>query len=203
MASYSLAHKRKGILFIISGPSGVGKTTLIKRLLKSRSDITLSVSCTTRPQRPEERAGRDYHFVTEKRFAELRAHNGFAEWANVHGALYGTPRLPVERRLNAGRDVLLEIDVQGTRKIKYKYPHAVAIFLMPPTWTELGKRLARRGTDGRKTMLKRLENARREMLQFVRYDYVVVNSDLAAAIESTNAIILAERLRVARRLLRR
>jgi len=198
MATDSLARQRRGILFIISGPSGVGKTTLIKRLLKSFPDITLSVSCTTRARRPRELSGRDYRFVTAKRFNALRARGGFAEWANVHGSLYGTPRAPMERTLRRGRDALLEIDVQGTRKIKRRYPDAVSIFISPPSWRELERRLARRGTDGRKTMAKRLENARREIRESMRYDYRVVNSDLGAATEGAKAIVAAERLRVAR-----
>ena len=198
MASDSLAHKRRGILFIISGPSGVGKTTLIKRLLKSFPDILLSVSCTTRARRPGEIPGRDYHFVTVKRFTSLRSRDGFAEWANVHGSLYGTPRRPVEKSLRRGGDALLEIDVQGTRKIKRRYPDAVSIFIAPPSWHELRRRLSRRGTDGRKTMAKRLENARREIHESMRYDYLVVNTDLGGAVDSARAIVAAERLRVSR-----
>ena len=198
MASDSLARKRRGILFIISGPSGVGKTTLIKRLLDSFPDILLSISCTTRARRPGEVPGRDYHFVSVKRFALLRSRGGFAEWANVHGSLYGTPRRPVEQALRRGGDALLEIDVQGTRKIKRRYPDAVSIFIAPPSLRELRRRLSRRGTDGRKTMAKRLENARREIHESMRYDYRVVNTDLTAAVESAKAIVAAERLRVAR-----
>jgi guanylate kinase len=192
------ARRRRGILFIISGPSGVGKTTLIKRLLRFYPDITLSISNTTRGRRPGEASGRDYYFVTEKQFEALRARGGFAEWANVHGALYGTPRAPMERTLRRGRDALLEIDVQGTRKIKRRYKQAVSIFVLPPSWNELKKRLSRRGTDGRSTIRKRLATARREIREFVRYDYVVVNSDLARAVDSARAIIVAERLRVER-----
>ena len=198
MASDSLSRKRRGILFIISGPSGVGKTTLIKRLLKSFPDILLSVSFTTRARRPGEVEGRDYHFVPVGRFLALRSRGGFAEWANVHGSLYGTPRRPVEQALKRGRDALLEIDVQGTRKIKRRYHGAVAIFIAPPSWHELRRRLSRRGTDGRKTMAKRLENARREIHESMRYDYLVVNTDLGAAVDSASAIVAAERLRVAR-----
>ena len=198
MTSDSFAHKRNGILFIISGPSGVGKTTLIKWLLKSFPDITLSISHTTRARRPGEIPGSDYHFVTIKQFAALRAKGGFAEWANVHGSLYGTPRAPVERTLRRGRDVLLEIDVQGTRKIKRRYPGAVSIFVLPPSWRELRRRLARRGTDGQKTVAKRLENARREIRESMRYDYLVVNSEFSRAVDNARAIVTAERLRASR-----
>lgn len=198
MAFDSLERKRRGILFIISGPSGVGKTTLIKRLLKSFPNILLSVSCTTRARRPGEVAGRDYHFVSGRQFKTLRSRGGFAEWANVHGLLYGTPRRPVEQALRAGRDVLLEIDVQGTRKIKRRYPGAVSIFIAPPSWPELRRRLSRRGTDGRKTMAKRLENAKREIHESMRYDYLVINTDLGGAVDSAKAIVAAERLRVGR-----
>ena len=195
----SISSTRRGILFIVSAPSGAGKTTLIKKLLKIFPEIALSVSCTTRSRRPRERPGRDYHFVSEKRFAAVRARKGFAEWARVHGALYGTPRAPLERAMRRGRDMLLDIDVQGARKIKRLYPDAVSVFVMPPSWRVLEERLAGRGTDGRGTIRRRLENARREIREIVRYDYVVVNSDLAAAVESAKAIVTAERQRVSRR----
>ncbi len=198
----SISSARRGILFIVSAPSGAGKTTLINKLLKIFSDIAASVSYTTRARRPGERAGRDYHFVSEKRFAAVRARRGFAEWARVHGALYGTPRAPLEGAMRRGRDMLLDIDVQGARKIKRLYPGAVSIFVMPPSWRVLEQRLAGRGTDGRGTILRRLENARREIREIVRYDYVVVNSELTGAVKAAKAIILAERHRVSRRLRR-
>jgi guanylate kinase len=194
----SLARRRKGILFIVSAPSGAGKTTLIKKLLKFFPDITLSVSYTTRSRRPGEITGKDYHFVSGKKFAALRARSGFAEWAGVHGSLYGTPRAPLERRLRQERDVLLDIDVQGARKIKRQYPGAVSIFVLPPSLSELEHRLALRGTDRRETIRRRLENARREIRQLMRYDYVVVNQDLRQAVEAAKAIVSAERLRVSR-----
>lgn len=190
--------KRKGVIFIISAPSGAGKTTLVKKLLKLFPDITLSVSCTTRARRPGEAAGRDYHFVTEKKFAALRSRSGFAEWARVHGFFYGTPRAPLERTIARGRDVLLDIDVQGARKIKRKYRNAVSIFVLPPSRRELEQRLARRGTDRRETIRRRLENARREIRELMRYDYVVENRELRRAVESARAIVIAERLRVCR-----
>ena len=190
--------KRKGVIFIISAPSGAGKTTLVKKLLKLFPDIALSVSCTTRAPRLGEVAGRDYYFVGEKKFAALRSRGGFAEWAGVHGYFYGTPRAPLERRVARGRDVLLDIDVQGARKIKLQYPEAVSIFVLPPSRRELEQRLARRGTDRKETIRKRLENARREMREIMRYDYVVENRDLRRAVEDAKAIVNAERLRVAR-----
>jgi guanylate kinase len=190
--------KRKGVIFIISAPSGAGKTTLVKKLLKLFPDITLSVSCTTRAPRPGEVAGWDYHFVGVKKFAGLRSRRGFAEWARVHGYFYGTPRAPLERRVARGCDVLLDIDVQGARKIKRQYPDAVSIFVLPPSRRELEQRLARRGTDRKETIRKRLENARREIRELMRYDYVVENRELRRAVEGVKAIVNAERLRVSR-----
>jgi guanylate kinase len=194
----SLARRRKGILFIVSAPSGAGKTTLVKKLLKLFPDLWLSVSCTTRARRPGEVAGRDYRFVTAKQFAALRSGNGFAEWAGVHGSLYGTPRAPLERVMRRGRDMLLDIDVQGARKIKRRYPGAVSIFVLPPSFGALERRLALRGTDRRETIRRRLENARREIRELVRYDYVVMNRDLRRAVDALQAIVRAERLRVSR-----
>ena len=142
--------------------------------------------------------GRDYHFVALKRFAAMRSRSAFAEWANVHGCLYGTPRPPLERSLRHGRDVLLDIDVQGARKIKRQYPSAVSIFVLPPSWRELEQRLASRGTDRRETIRRRLENARREIGEIMRYDYVVVNRELRRAVEELKAVVDAERLRLSR-----
>ena len=194
----SILSKRQGAIFIISAPSGAGKTTLVKRLLKLFPDVALSVSCTTRSRRPGEVAGRDYHFVTVKRFAAMRSSSAFAEWAKVHGCWYGTPRAPLERTVRRGRDVLLDIDVQGARKIKRQYPGAVAIFVLPPSWRELRQRLASRGTDRRETIQRRLENGRREIRELMRYDYVVINRELRRAVKSLRAIVSAERLRVSR-----
>ncbi|MGH7770715.1 MAG: guanylate kinase [Candidatus Binatia bacterium] len=190
--------QREGVIFILSAPSGAGKTTLVNRLMKIFPGITLSVSYTTRPPRPGEVPGRDYHFVAKKRFAEMRAKGNFAEWANVHGSLYGTPRGPLERNVRRGRDVLLDIDVQGASKIKRQYHRAVSIFLLPPSWQELEKRLALRGTDRRESIRQRLENARREIRAIMRYDYFVVNREIREALESLKSIVIAERLRISR-----
>ena len=198
MRARSILTGREGIIFILSAPSGAGKTTLIKRLLRIFADITLSVSYTTRPPRQGEVAGRDYHFVALNRFVAMRTHGAFAEWAKVHDSFYGTPRAAVERALRRGRDLLLDIDVQGARKIKRQYPRAVSIFILPPSWRELERRLALRGTDRRETIRNRLANARREIREIMRYDYFVVNRELWQALESLEAVVRAERLRVSR-----
>lgn len=190
--------RRLGIIFILSAPSGAGKTTLINKLMGIFPEMTLSVSCTTRLPRPGEGPGRDYRFVTRKKFAAMQAGGGFAEWADVHGFLYGTPRRALEQDIRRGRDVLLDIDVQGARKIKRQYPHAVSVFLLPPSWEELAKRLALRGTDRRENIRKRLENARREIEEIIRYDYFVVNREVREALEALKSIVVAERLRVSR-----
>lgn len=198
MASGRQPVHRQGVIFILSAPSGAGKTTLIRRLLKIFPEMILSVSYTTREPRPGEVGGRDYCFVTEKKFRALRSRRGFAEWARVHGSLYGTPRRPLEAHLRRGRDVLLDIDVQGAKRIKKQYPDAVSIFLLPPSWRELEKRLAERGTDRRETIERRLENARREIREMIGYDYYVVNREIREALEALKAIVVAERQRISR-----
>jgi guanylate kinase len=198
MKPQGIRAKRAGIILILSAPSGAGKTTLIKRLLKAFPDIGLSISYTTRARRPGELAGRDYHFVTPRKFRQMRAGNAFAEWARVHGFHYGTPRRLLEQKIRSGRDVLLDIDVQGARKIKSQYRDAVSIFLLPPSWRELEKRLALRGTDRRATIRRRLENAKHEMREIIRYDYFVVNREIGKAVGSLKSIITAERLKVSR-----
>lgn len=190
--------KREGVIFILSAPSGAGKTTLINRLLKIFPNIKLSVSYTTRARRLGEISGRDYHFLTEDKFVAMRAKNDFAEWAKVHGSFYGTPRGVLDKNIRRGRDVLLDIDVQGAGKIKRQYRHAVCIFLLPPSWKELEKRLALRGTDRRETIRRRMENARHEVREIMRYDYLVVNRDIREALESLKSIVIAERLRLSR-----
>jgi len=198
MRFHGIPTRREGIIFILSAPSGAGKTTLIHKVLKVFPDMTLSVSCTTRARRAGEVARRDYHFITRDTFARMQAKGEFAEWAKVHGYLYGTPRRPLEASIRRGRDTLLDIDVQGARKIKRQYPHAVSIFLLPPSWRELQQRLARRGTDRMNTIRQRLANARREIRDIIRYDYLIVNRDIGEALESLRSIVVAERLKVSR-----
>lgn len=191
--------EREGTIFILSAPSGAGKTTLINGLLKIFPEVMLSVSYTTRARRKGETHGRDYFFVAERAFAAMRDGDGFAEWARVHGAFYGTPCRPLERSIRRGQDVLLDIDVQGARKIKRQYPHhAVSIFLLPPSWQELQKRLALRGTDRKESIRQRLENARREIGELMRYDYLVVNREIREALDCLKSIVIAERLRISR-----
>ena len=190
--------KREGVIYVVSAPSGAGKTTLIRKLLAIYPEIRLIVSYTTRGRRAGELSGRDYHFVTEEKFTAIRSRGGFAEWAHVHGSFYGTPRLALDQNIRRGRDVLLDIDVQGARKIKRQYPRAVSIFILPPSWRELARRLALRGTDRQASIRRRLDNARREILQLMRYDYVVINREVREALKSLGAIVIAERHRVSR-----
>ena len=162
--------KREGIIFILSAPSGAGKTTLYHELRQMHPEIKLSVSCTTRARRAGELNGRDYRFISSRQFAAMKARGEFAEWANVHGNLYGTPRQPLDESIGTGRDILLDIDVQGARKIKRRYRRAVSIFLLPPSLAELRRRLSARGTDGPEVIRRRLANAQGEMGQIIQYD---------------------------------
>jgi guanylate kinase len=189
---------RQGIAFILSAPSGTGKTTLIKGLRAVYPEIRLSISFTTRARRPGEIDGHDYHFVKPAKFAAMKAKGEFAEWAKVHDFFYGTPRRPLDQCIRLGRDMILDIDVQGARKIKRKYPQAVSIFLLPPSWRELERRLAWRGTDGRETIRRRLDNARGEMRDIIQYDYFVVNREVKESLELLRSIVEAERAKTSR-----
>jgi len=190
--------KRQGIVFILSAPSGAGKTTLYHELSKGYPEIKLSVSCTTRAQRKGEANGRDYRFISRHQFAAMKARGEFAEWANVHGNLYGTPRKPLDRKIRTSRDTVLDIDVQGARKIKRRDPRSVSIFLLPPSVAELRRRLAARGTDGPDVIRRRLANAQGERRQIIQYDYYVVNREVAEAVRILKAIVEAERARISR-----
>ncbi len=190
--------KRRGIIFIVSAPSGAGKTTLAGALCSVFPEIKMSVSCTTRTRRKGEVNGRDYHFLTARQFAAMRARKQFAEWARVHGYLYGTPRKPLDRCIATGCDMLLDIDVQGARKIKKRYPQAVSIFLLPPSMRELRRRLALRATDAESIINRRLANAQGEIRSIIYYDYFVVNRRVEQAIEDLKAIVRAERAKPSR-----
>jgi len=189
---------RQGIIFILSAPSGAGKTTLYNGLREVYPEIELSVSCTTRAPRRGELAGRDYRFITPLQFDDLKRRGQFAEWAKVHDYHYGTLKKPLDQAIRAGRDILLDIDVQGARAIKRSYRDAVAVFVVPPSLAELKRRLSGRGTDDRKIIQRRLANARGEMRQIIHYDYYVVNRQIDQAVSALAAIVEAERARICR-----
>lgn len=194
----SLERARDGVLFILSAPSGAGKTTISRRAIAEIPGLEMSISCTTRPPRPGERDGADYHFLTPEEFTRRRDAGGFAEWAKVHDALYGTPREPIETALAEGRDVLLDIDVQGARQMKSGYPQAVAVFVLPPSLAELERRLRARATDAEDVIRRRLARAREEIDERWSYDYGIVNADLEASVRRFAAIVEAERCRTSR-----
>jgi len=185
-----------GILLVLSAPSGGGKTTILKRVMADLPGLVFSVSHTTRKPRPGEEDGRDYYFVSRREFESIRDRqpSGFLEWAEVHGNLYGTSRAAVEQRLGAGRDVVLDIDVQGAAQIR-KSADPVAVFIAPPSLAELEARLRGRGTEDEQTIALRLENAKQELRVVDSYDYLIVNDRLAEAVESLRSIIIAERCR--------
>jgi len=196
----SLAARRRGMILILSSPSGAGKTTLTRMLLQDKAlDLSLSISVTTRARRSSEADGIHYNFVAKQRFEAMQREGDLLEWAQVHGNFYGTPREPVERALDEGRDMLFDIDWQGAQQVKRALgPDVVGIFVLPPSMKELRARLERRAEDTTEAIAARLDNAKREIERWRQYDYVVVNDDLQRAYEQTVAIIKSERLRCAR-----
>jgi guanylate kinase len=188
---------RRGLMLILSSPSGAGKTTLTRLLLQNRDvDLTLSVSVTTRARRSSEADGIHYHFITRPQFETLRERGDLLEHAEVHGNYYGTPRTPVEEVLAKGRDVLFDIDYQGTQQVRAKAPDdVVTIFILPPSIHELRSRLERRAEDSPDTIAKRLLASRNEIARWTSYDYVLVNDDLQRTLRDVLAILTAERLR--------
>lgn len=193
----------RGDLFIVSSPSGAGKTTLIRRLLSDPSlgagSLYFSVSHTTRSPRPGEVDGREYHFVGREEFLALQEEDGFLESAEVHGSLYGTSRREVEPRLLAGVDVLLDIDVQGARQVRSRIPDVVKIFVFPPSRGVLETRLRARASDSPESVARRLSAAAREMGEFGEYDYAIINDSLDEAADELRAIVVARRASPARR----
>jgi guanylate kinase len=188
---------RRGLMFVLSSPSGAGKTTLSRMLL----NVELSVSVTTRPRRPGEIEGRDYRFIDLARFEAMVKRNGLLEWAEVFGYRYGTPRRPVEKALRAGRDVLFDIDWQGTQQLREKArDDLVSVFILPPTIKELHRRLQRRAQDSRAIIVSRMAKAAAEMSHWPEYDYVIVNRDIGDAFGQVQAILVAERLKRERRI---
>ncbi len=197
MIRQSLAIKRHGLMLILSSPSGAGKTTLTRMLLQDAVvDLTLSVSVTTRPRRSSEVDGIHYHFIGVEEFEKIRAAGDLLEWAQVHGNFYGSPRRPVEAILAQGRDMLFDIDYQGTQQIQKAAPEdVVTVFILPPSMRELKARLERRAEDAADAIARRLAAAREEINRWSIYDYVLVNEDLQRCYGEVLAILKAERLR--------
>jgi guanylate kinase len=185
----------RGILFVISSPSGGGKGTLIRRVLKSVPGLSYSVSWTTRRPRPGELDGVNYHFVTPEEFERMRDAGGFLEWAVVHGNLYGTARSVVEQDLAEGRDIILEIDVQGAESVRRAMPSVVGVFIMPPSFEVLRDRLRRRMTERPEELALRLSNSRAEVGRYVEFDYLVLNDEVERAAAQLASVVYAERAR--------
>lgn len=192
--------RRRGIMFVLSSPSGAGKTTITRRLLESDSGLEMSVSMTTRPKRSDEIDGRDYYFAEESRFRKMIENGEFLEYAKVFGHWYGTPREPVEDAMAEGRDVVFDIDWQGRGQLAETMPNEIVqVFILPPTWEELEQRLRRRAQDPDDVVAARMAEANDEMSHFVDYDYVVINSSLDEAVNRVQSILVAERQRRERR----
>jgi guanylate kinase len=187
---------RRGLLLVISAASGAGKSTLCRRLLRCRRDLQFSVSVTTRMPRPGEVDGKDYFFVSEAAFHAMRRRGDLLEWAVVHGHHYGTPRGFLNRTLHSGRNVLLDIDVQGAMQVKRRFPEAVLVFITTPSFNDLEKRLRGRRSESEAQIRRRLADARRELKSLPRYDYHVVNDRIADACKRLDAILTAEAMRI-------
>jgi guanylate kinase len=186
-----------GNLFCVAAPSGTGKSSLVKALLELDSRLAVSVSHTTRAPRGQELDGREYHFVDLAAFRGMVGRGEFFEWAEVHGNLYGTSRKAIQERLERGEDVVLEIDWQGALQIKQLFPHAVLIFILPPSWDELMHRLNRRGEDAPEVIARRMANARTEVAQAKHFDYVIVNALFETALFDLKTVVHSQRLKYA------
>jgi guanylate kinase len=190
------AVERRGLMFVLSSPSGAGKTTLSRMLVAEIPALQMSVSATTRPKRPGEVDGKDYYFVDQKRFDAMVANGELLEWATVFGNCYGTPRAPVDASLAAGKDVLFDIDWQGTQQLRSRSPSdVVSVFILPPSATDLEKRLHTRAQDSDEVIRGRMKKAGDEMSHFDAYDYIVVNDNIGIAFESVKSILRAEQLK--------
>ena len=184
--------QRKGKTFIVSGPSGVGKSTVLHALFQGRDDLYFSVSATTRPPREGERDGVDYHFIQPDEFRDMIAADAFLEYAEYVGNFYGTPKKFVDAAMDEGRDVILDIEIQGAQQVCAKRPETVRIFIAPPSWAELERRLTSRGTDDMDKVQKRLLRAKVELKMADRYDYFVVNDTVESAVFQLRSILCAE-----------
>lgn len=187
-----------GRLIVVSAPSGAGKSSLVESVLRRLDHLMSSVSCTTRKARGAEKDGQDYRFVSNEQFAEMRERGEFLEWAEVHGHLYGTPRAPVLEALESGEDIILDIDVKGAEQIRKQMPAAITVFVLPLTREILESRLAARNLNTPNEMARRMRNAKNEVRNFDRFEYIIVNDDLERASAALEAIIVADRNRAAR-----
>ena len=188
--------RRRGLLVVLSSPSGAGKSTISRMLLEADPNITMSISATTRPKRPGEVEGIDYHFVDNAEFERLIEADEFAEWAYVFDHLYGSPKEPIKEALKEGRDTLFDIDWQGTQQLEYAFrTDLVLIFILPPSMKELERRLHQRATDSEEIIAGRMRRAASEIGHWAEYDYVLINEDMSKCLEDVQAIIAAERLR--------
>jgi guanylate kinase len=190
---------RRGIIFILSAPSGAGKTTIYRAALKAIKNLEFSISLTTRERRKSEAEGIDYSFVSEEEFNRRQSSGELAEWARVFESSYGTPRAPLDAAIASGRDILLDIDIQGAQQIRAKYPRdAVSIFVLPPTLEELAGRLRGRATEDESKIQHRLQKAREEAEAYPEYDYLIVNAEIQKSVAQLETIVNAERLKVSR-----
>lgn len=190
--------KKQGLLIVISGPSGCGKNSIINELLKIRKNTWVSISCTSRGPRGEEKDGVNYYFLSKEKFEEEINNDAFLEYAEYSGNYYGTPKKYIKEHLDKGEDVILEIEIQGALKIKEKLDETVFIFIMPPSMKELKKRLINRNTDSLEKIEKRFKRAYEEINEIPKYNYVVVNDDLSLAVKKVDSILEAEKCRVDR-----
>ena len=193
-----MEYNTKGVLLVISGPSGAGKGTICKELIEKHDNIYISVSATTRSPRAGEVDGVNYYFLTKDEFKDKVESNGFIEYANVHGNYYGTPKLNVEKMLNEGKNVILEIDIQGALQVKDNFEEGVFIFILPPSMEELKRRIIKRGSETEESLMTRFKNAYKEINYVSKYNYAVVNDTLDLAVSKVEAIINAEKCRVDR-----